>query len=105
RPGADHAVGADVGHDHGAVADPAIGADADADEIAALVLDRPVGAAEMVLPPAAQDVHVTADRGVLADDRLAHGAAVADHDARADLHFRVRQGGAEADVAVGRAAV
>src|SRR6516164_7327242 len=57
-PRADHALVTDVGHDDGAVADPAVAADADRGERAALLLDRRVTAVEVVLMAAAENVHV-----------------------------------------------
>src|SRR5262245_27949601 len=96
------AIWADVGHHDGAVADPAVVADLYLRKLPTLVLDRPVGAVDPVLSPAAEDVHVTADRGVTADHGAADGAAVADHDAGGDRDLRVRQRGPEPDMAVGR---
>ena len=81
RPGADHAIGADVGHDDGTVPDPRIAADADPIKPAALVLDRLVERSNVVLSAAAEDVDVAADRRVLLQHRLADGAAEADVDA------------------------
>ena len=100
--GTDDRVLANIRHNHGAVPDPCVAVDHHSSEFPALLTNGSCGIIETMCASAREDIHVAADKDVVADATHADGATSSDIDTMTDTHLTMRQPCSEFNSAIPR---